>query len=99
MDLQEWIDNKIEELKTEQKYKVAIFKQAKEIKLARYSTSYDLFCAKDVALDTEVKDVDKNSLPDTMNTDEYVSGVQVILEVLKPRKRKTEREYLTVQIA
>lgn len=97
MRLQEWIDNKTSELMG-QKYKKAQVKSAKEIRIARHSISYDLFGAKDVALDAEVKDVARDDLPDTRDYNKYLPGVQVCFEVLKPRKRKTEREYFYVLI-
>lgn len=102
MKLQEWIDNKINELKEQNKYREVTFKTTKLVKMSRHATQESfIFGVTDdsVKLDTEVKDVIRENLPITYNSDEYVDAVKITLEVLKPRKRKTEREYYYVQFA
>lgn len=101
MKLQEWIDNKVTELKTQNKYREVIFKQTKMVKMSRnmMQESYD-FTGEDtnIPLDVEVKDINRDDLPITHNSDEYVDAIKITLEVLKPRKRKFISEYYYVKL-
>lgn len=102
MNLQEWIDNKTTELKTENKYREVTFSKVKPVKMSRHAIQEMFsFGAVDdsVSLGTEIKDINRNELPITYNDDEYVDAIRITLEVLRPKKRKTEREYFYVQFA
>lgn len=102
MKLQEWIDNKIAELKGKQKYREVTFKQTKSVKMSCHAIQ-EMFSFgtidDSVALDIEIKDINRKELPVTYNDGEYIDAIKITLEVLKPRKRKTEREYFYVQFA
>lgn len=98
MTLQEWIDNKTQELKGLKYREVQAPKVATEAGLARHSTMIELFTAKEIPMDTEVQDLDRASLPDTMRSSEYAPGAQVVFRVIKPRCRKLETEIFYAQI-
>ena len=101
MKLQEWINNKIGELKDQNNYREAVLKITKPVKMSynMISESFSFGTVDDsVLLDTEITDVDISKLPVTYNDDEYVNAIKITLEVLKPRKRKTEREYFYVKV-
>ena len=92
MTLQEWINTKTSEMKG-QKYREVILKQAIEVKMTRFAIQYELFTAKAVPMETTVT-ADRSSL----SSRDFVPGVMVTFEVLKPRKRKMEREHFYLQI-
>lgn len=102
MTLQDWIDQKAAELKTEMNYREAVFRDTLPCKLSARSVQMHLSIGgpnETVPLDTEVKEVDRSLLPDTFLDIEYLPGVQVTFEVLKPRKRNTQREYFYLLVA
>ena len=102
MTLQDWIDQKAAELKTEMNYREAVFRDTLPCKLSARSVQMHLSIGgpnETVPLDTEVKEVDRSLLPDTFLDIEYLPGVQVTFEVLKPRKRYTQHEYFYLLIA
>ena len=98
MKLQEWIDNKTQELKVEKKYREAIFKVARPAQVGRNSISFMLFDPTQIPLDAEVKELDRSSLPSSYSSNDMVEAAMVTIEVLKPRKRKAEREDFYVQL-
>lgn len=97
MTLQEWINAKTSEMKG-QKYREVIFKQAIEVKMTRFTIQYELFTAKSVPMETIVT-AEWSSLSNSLSSRDLVPGVVVTFEVLKPRKRKMEREHFYLQIA
>lgn len=97
MTLQEWVNTKTSEMKG-QKYREVILKQAVEVKMNRFTIQYELFTAKAVPMETTVT-ADRSSLSDSLSSRDLVPGVMVTFEVLKPRKRKMEREHFYLQIA
>lgn len=102
MTLQEWIDKKIAELKSESKYREAVFHDAIPCKLSARSVQMCLSIGgpkETIPLDTQVKEADRSLLPDTFVDSEYLPGVHVTLKVLKPRKRNLENAYFHLLIA
>ncbi len=103
MTLQEWVEEKRQELLTEQKYREVEPKYAHRVTMAKnngmVSTSYALFQRKDVPFDTEVKPFNAELLPDTYKDEERLPVIEVVMEVLRPRKRKKETERYKVLYA
>lgn len=91
MTLQEWINQKIDELTKEKRYRRAEMVNAVECSLAKDSYALDLFSAADVPLDVTVKEPVRDELPDGLG-ERFATGVLVRFEVVPPRARKTKRE-------
>ncbi len=90
MTLQEWINAKVNELSAKG-YRKVEHKDSIECGLARGAYQLDLFTARQVPLDAEVKEPPREELPDSLGA-EFAPGVYVSMEVLPPRKRKTRTE-------
>lgn len=103
MTLQEWVEEKRQELLTEYKYREVEPKYAHEVTMASnngmLSTSYPLFQRKDVSFDTKVKPFNSELLPDTYKTEERLPVIEIVMDVVKPRKRKKETERFKVLYA
>ncbi len=102
MKLQTWVDNKANELRLEQKCREVKFTQVKPVKMSStmIQESFSLFGEdQKISLEVEIEEIDRSKLPKTYNSDEYMDAVKVVFEVLKPRKRKSQREYFYVQLA
>lgn len=96
MKLSEWIEQTRAALLTNG-YRKAEFEEASEAAIGRRSTRVSLFTAKPIALDAMVSTIGREELSDGF--DEMVPAVRVTFEVLKPRKRKVDREYFYLPLA
>lgn len=96
MTLEAWIAQTQAALLTNG-YRKVEFKKAEEANIGRCSVRVSLFTAKPIALDTIVSIINREELSDGF--DEMVPAVQVTFEVLKPRKRKVDREYFYLPLA
>lgn len=92
MLLQDWIDQKLQELR-DQKYREVEFKDARECKLTANTWSFNLFGAAKIPLDAKVTETRDFS------TDKEIAGVMVDFKVLKPRKRKYDIETYRIALA
>ncbi len=101
MKLNNWIDAKLSEMVTEQKYRKAEFVRATPAKISRYGTQEILHIGgpqEYIPMDAEVEVVDRSTLPDGFGDGSYIDAAKVTFEVLAPRKRKMSRQYFYLKL-
>jgi hypothetical protein len=95
MQLNEWIENKINELIENKVYKSVNFSDVTPVEIEKNLTSetFELFTKeKKISMNTEVEDFIRSALTTK------IKGLKITLEVVKPRCRKPTNLYLYVKI-
>jgi hypothetical protein len=95
MILNEWIENKTNEIIESKTYKSVNYSGVRNVEIERNITSeiFDFNGIKEISMNTEVEDFVRSELTTK------IKGLKITFEVVKPRCRKPEKLYLYVKVA